>query len=253
MVHFPIVRHKKIKRMDNSSLFIFQTLIGLFFVLLAFRFGLYWIMALIAVQAVLMNIFVLKMMNVFGFEITGGNVMYASIFLGTDMICEHYGKEKARKAVWVGFFASIFMIIMSQFMIWYSPSQLENGVLLHNTFTTIFSLTPRIVLASMAAYLISQNLDIYIYSAIKKATKDRFLWLRNNGSTMISQLFDSVFFTFVGLYGIVANSENVWHIIIFTYIVKVGIALMDTPFIYLSKMWPFRPHLQEDSSVKKEV
>ena len=137
-----------------------------------------------------MNIFVLKMMNVFSLEITGGNVLYASIFLGTDMICEHYGKEKARQAVWIGFFASIFFVVMSQFVILYEPSTLDDGEYLHRTLLTIFQVSPRIVLASMA------------------------------------------------------NSENVWQIILFTYLVKIIIAVMDTPFIYLSKMWQFRPHLK---------
>lgn len=231
--------------MDNASLFIFHTIIGLSFILIAFRLGLNWLIALIAVEAVIMNIFVLKMMNVFSLEITGGNVMYASIFLGTDIICEHYGKRKARQAVWIGFFGAIFFIIMSQFTLWYTPSVLENGVSLHQALATIFETTPRIVLASMGAYLFSQNLDIYIYSAIKKATNGRFLWLRNNGSTLISQFFDSIFFTLVGLYGIVANEENVLQIILFTYLIKVIIALLDTPFIYLSKMWPFKPHLRK--------
>jgi hypothetical protein len=238
--------------MDNSILFIFEAIVGLSFTLIAFRFGLPWIMALIAVQTILMNIFVLKTMNVFGMEITGGNVMYASIFLGTDMICEHYGKEKARQAVWLGFSAAIFFIIMSQFTMWYAPSSLGNGVFLHDTLATVFQTTPRIVLASMASYLLSQNLDIYIYMAIKKATKSRFLWLRNNGATLISQLFDSIFFTFAGLYGIVANADNVWQIIFFTYMIKAFLALIDTPFMYLSKMWPFRPHLQETTIEKNE-
>jgi queuosine precursor transporter len=238
--------------MDNASLFIFQIIIGLTFTLVAFRFGLSWLMALIAVQTVIMNIFVLKMMNIFTFEITGGNVLYASIFLGTDMICEHYGKDKARQAVWIGFFTSVFFVIMSQFIMWYTPSGLEGSTFLHSTLTTIFQTTPRIVLASMGAYLLSQNLDIYIFTKIKKLTGERFLWLRNNGSTLVSQLVDSVFFTFVGLYGIVANAENVWQIILFTYIVKVVIAIMDTPFIYLSKMWPFRPHLKKATSEKPE-
>ncbi|MCD6109698.1 queuosine precursor transporter [bacterium] len=238
--------------MGNNSLFILQAIVGLSFTLIAFKFGLPWLMMLIAVQAVIMNIFVLKMMNVFSFEITGGNVLYASIFLGTDIICEHYGKDKARQAVWMGFFASLFFIIMSQFIVWYNPSTLENSVFLHNTLTTIFNTTPRIVLASMISYLISQHLDIYIYTSIKKVTGDKLLWLRNNGSTFISQLFDSIFFSFAGLYGIVANAQNVWQIILFTYIVKIIIAVMDTPFIYLSKMWPFRPHLKKEIPQKNE-
>ncbi len=227
--------------MSNEIIFIIQILIGLGFTLIAFRIGFHWLLALIAVQAVLMNIFVLKMMNIFSLEVTGGNVLYASIFLGTDIICEHFGKEKARQAVWIGFFASVFLIVMSQLIILYTPSVLDEGNFLHNTLATIFETTPRIVAASMASYLISQHLDISIFNFIKKTTKGKFLWLRNNASTLISQLVDTVFFTFVGLYGIVANAENVWQIILFTYLLKVIIALVDTPFIYLSKTSLFKP------------
>jgi uncharacterized integral membrane protein (TIGR00697 family) len=227
--------------MNNDAIFILQIAIGLTFTLIAFRIGFHWLLALIAVQAVLMNIFVLKMMNLFTFEVTGGNVLYASIFLGTDIICEHYGNRRARQAVWLGFFASMFFLVMSQFIILYTPSVLDEGNFLHNTLATIFSTTPRIVLASMGAYLISQHLDIFIFNWLKKATKGKFLWLRNNGSTLVSQLVDTIFFTFVGLYGIVANAENVWQIIIFTYLIKVVIALLDTPFIYLSKTKLFKP------------
>ncbi|MFC1655785.1 queuosine precursor transporter [Patescibacteria group bacterium] len=227
--------------MSNEVIFIIQILIGLSFTLIAFRFGFHWLLALIAVQAVLMNIFVLKMMNIFTLEVTGGNVLYASIFLGTDIICEHFGKEKARQAVWIGFFASIFLIVMSQLIILYTPSVLDEGNFLHGTLSTIFETTPRIVGTSMVSYLISQHLDISIFNFIKKATKGRFLWLRNNVSTLVSQLIDTIFFTFVGLYGIVANAENVWQIILFTYLLKVIIALLDTPFIYLSKTRLFKP------------
>lgn len=230
--------------MSNEVIFILHILIALFFILIAFKIGFHWLLALIAVQAVLMNIFVLKMMNIFTLEVTGGNVLYASIFLGTDIICEHYGKNKARQAVWIGFFASVFFIIMSQFIMWYYPSSLDDGAFLHNTLSTIFTTTPRIVLASMGAYLISQHLDITIFNFLKKITKGKYLWLRNNGSTIVSQLIDTIFFTFVGLYGIVATNENVWQIILFTYIVKVIIAALDTPFIYLSKTRLFKPGRQ---------
>ncbi len=232
--------------MENSSLFIFQIIVALSCTVVAFRLGRSWLIALIAVQTVIMNIFVLKMMNVFSLEVTGGNVLYASVFLGTDLLCEHYGKKQARQAVWIGFSAAVFFIIMSQFIIWYTPSQLENGAFLHNALATIFETTPRIVLASMGGYLVSQHLDIYIYTHIKKRTGDKYLWLRNNGSTLVSQFIDSIFFTFVGLYGIVANADNVWHIILFTYLIKVLIAFLDTPFMYLSKMWPLRPHYKTE-------
>lgn len=228
--------------MNNDIIFILQILAGLTFILIAFRIGFHWLLALIAVQAVLMNIFVLKTMDLFSLEgVTGGNVLYASIFLGTDIICEHLGSKKARQAVWLGFFASLFFIVMSQFIILYTPSGFPESVAMHETLKSIFTLAPRIVFASMGAFLISQHLDIFLFNWFKKLTKNKHLWLRNNGSTMISQFVDTVFFTFVGLWGVVANSENVWTIILFTYLVKILVAVLDTPFIYLSKLKAFKP------------
>ncbi len=227
--------------MDNNIIFVLQILAGLTFILIAFRIGFHWLLALIAVQAVLMNIFVLKTMPLFGLETTGGNVLYASIFLGTDLICEHMGSKKARQAVWLGFFASIFFIVMSQFILLYTPSLLGDGQFLHDTLSTVFGFAPQILFGSMLAFLVSQNLDIYIFNWIKKRTGEKHLWLRNNGSTLISQLFDTLIFTFVGLWGIVANVENFWQIVLFTYLIKSFVAIVDTPFIYLSKLKAFKP------------
>lgn len=228
--------------MNNDIIFVLQILAGLTFILIAFKIGFHWLLALIAVQAVLMNIFVLKTMDLFSLEaVTGGNVLYASIFLGTDIICEHLGDKKARQAVWLGFFASLFFIVMSQFIIWYTPSQFADSLAMHETLKTIFELAPRIIFASMLAYLVAQNLDIFIFKRIKKLTKGKYLWLRNNASTMISQFVDTLIFTFVGLYGTIATAENVWAIILFTYIIKVIVATLDTPFIYLSKLKAFKP------------
>ncbi len=228
--------------MNNDIIFVLQTLAGLSFILIAFRIGFHWLLALIAVQAVLMNIFVLKTMDLFTLEgVTGGNVLYASIFLGTDIICEHLGAKKARQAVWLGFFASLFFIVMSQFIILYVPSAFPESLAMHETLKSIFELAPRIMFASILAYLVSQNLDILIFNRIKKLTNKKHLWLRNNVSTMISQLFDTVIFTFAGLYGTIATAENVWAIILFTYIIKITVAALDTPFIYLSKLKAFKP------------
>lgn len=227
--------------MNNDIIFVLQILVGLTFILIAFRIGFHWLLALIAVMAVLMNIFVLKQMTLFGLETTGGNVLYASIFLGTDLICEHVGSKKARQAVWLGFFASLFFLVMSQFIIWYTPSLIGDGQFLHDTLSVIFGFAPQILFGSMLAFLVSQHLDIFIFNWIKKKTGEKYLWLRNNGSTLISQLVDSLIFTFVGLWGIVANVENFWQLVLFTYIIKVFVSILDTPFIYLSKLKAFKP------------
>lgn len=213
----------------NELLFILMTLISLFFMLIAFRLGKSWVIAMIAASAVLANIFVVKGIYLFGLAATGGNVVYASIFFGTDLLCEHYGKKEARKAVWIGFFASVFFLVSSQFILRFVPADYD---IAQEGFKTIFSLTPRIVLGSMIAYLISQNLDVWIFHKIKTKTKGKFLWLRNNASTLTSQLIDSIIFTLIAFLGVY---PHLWQMILFTYIIKLVVAALDTPFIYLSK------------------
>jgi len=215
--------------MTNEVLFIVMTLITLAFVLIAFRLGKNWLIGLIAVQAVLMNIFVVKGMYLFGLAATGGNVLYASIFLATDLLSEHYGKKQANLAVRVGFFVSLFFLITSQLIIKFVPADYDMA---QGAMMTLFTMTPRIVLGSLTAYLISQHLDVWSFEKIKKLTKGKYLWLRNNGSTMTSQLIDSIIFTLIAFWGVY---PNLIQLILFTYLIKIIVAAIDTPFIYLSK------------------
>lgn len=228
--------------MSNNWIFIIQSLVSLMFVLMAFKMGKKWLVALLAVNVVLMNIFVTKQMMLFGLAATGGNVLYASIFLSTDMLAEHYGKKVALKAVRIGFFVSIFFLVMSQFILWFTPVGWDTA---HGSLQTLFTLTPRIVGASMIAYLISQHLDVYLFERIKKSTKGKFLWLRNNGSTFVAQGVDSIIFTMLAFY-MVPGFEQIWSIILFTWIVKLVVAVLDTPFMYLSKLKVFKPLDKED-------
>ena len=220
----------------NELWFFSQTLISLFFTLIAFRLGYTFLIGLISAQVVLMNVFVVKQLTLFGLAVTGGNVLYASIFLGTDIIAEHYGRDKAYEAVRIGFGVSIFFLIMSQFILSYIPNEYD---IAQPSFKILFSLTPRIVLGSMAAYLISQHIDVFLFHKIKQKTGGKWIWLRNNGSTFCSQLLDSVTFTLIAFGGVY---HNIIELILTTYVIKIVVAAIDTPFIYLSKLNFFMPN-----------
>jgi len=219
----------------NEGWFLLQALVAFVTVMACFRLGKTWLMAYVAVTVVLMNIFVMKQVNIFGLEATLGNVMYSSIFFVSDLLSEHYGREKAYKVVRIGFFAALFAVIMTQFAMRYVPSEFDFA---QGAFSTLFSLTPRIVLASLFTYFITQNLDIWIYHKIKERTGEKYLWLRNNGSTLISQFLDSFLFTYLAFYG---HFQVLHEIALFTFFIKMVIAILDTPFIYLSKLAFFEP------------
>lgn len=228
----------------HNETFFFLLLVTMFgATLLAFRLGRSYLFGLIMLEVGLMNIFVVKQFNIFGLAVTGGNILYGGIFLATDLLTEHYGKAIAKKAVWAGFGAGVFMLVASQLTTAMTPNEFDTT---GRAFETLFSPTARIVLASLASYLIVQHLDVWLYAALKKLTADKFLWLRNNLSTIVSQTIDSIFFTAAGLLIIPIFAESklfagfvpvaaFWQVVGFTIAVKILIAILDTPIIYISK------------------
>ena len=163
---------------------------------------------------------------------TLGNIVYATSFLVTDILSENYGKEEARKAVWVGFFAIVVMTLFMNIALLFTPDQSDFA---QDSLSTIFSIMPRIAAGSLIAYLLSQRHDVWSYSFWRaRFPEDRHIWIRNNLSTMVSQLIDSIVFVFIAFYGVFALSVLL-DILLTTYILKWLVAVADTPFIYWSK------------------
>lgn len=223
--------------MDSANLFNSLLWIGFVFanlgiIVLVFRFfgrqGLY---AIIVAAVITANIQVLKTVEVFGLVSTLGNILYGGIFFATDILTEVYGKKAARRGVWLGFIGMALMTLWMQFGLKFIPhaSDFSQGAL-----QTIFSLMPRIAAGSMTAYLVSQHHDIWAFLFWKRKTKGRFLWLRNNASTMVSQAIDSAIFCTIALWG-VFDSSTWLQILASTYFIKLFVAVIDTPFIYLAK------------------
>lgn len=218
----------------NELLFFITILVNFIGVLIIYKFfnktGLFiWI----AISTIIANIEVTKCIDLFGLSLTLGNVSYSSTFLVTDILSEMYGSKEARKSVIIGFFAMIMFTLIIQLDLMFIPNSED---LVSNAMNTIFSIMPRICIASLISYLISNMLDTYLYEFIKnKFPDDKLLWLRNNGSTLISQFIDSILFTTISFIGIYSNKVLI-ELIITTYIVKALIALLDTPFLYIAKM-----------------
>lgn len=218
--------------MDNLILWIIFMLVDLSLVILAFKlFGKVGLYITIAMSIILANIQVIKIIDIFGITITLGNILYGSIFLATDLLSEFYGKKDARKGVWIGFFVMIVATIYMQFAIMFKPS-VDDFIQPH--MVAMFSFFPRIVFASMVAYLMSQMHDVWAFNFWKKKTKGKYLWIRNNASTVVSQLIDSAIFCTIAFLGVFSRSIF-FQILITTYIFKVIVAAVDTPFIYLAK------------------
>ncbi len=216
----------------NSLLWIGFIFLDLGLVTLIYRFfgktGLY---VVIVASVIVANIQVVKTVAIFGLVATLGNVLYGSIFFATDILSEIYGREAARRGVWLGFIGMALMTLWMQIGLQFIPHVSDFS---QESFLTIFGLMPRIAAGSITAYLISQHHDIWAFLFWKRKTKGRFLWLRNNASTMVSQIIDSVIFCGIALWGVFDTAT--WsQILLSTYLLKLMVAVIDTPFLYLAK------------------
>jgi len=175
-----------------------------------------------------------KLISIFGFTIDAGIIAYPWTFLFTDTISEVWGKRAARSVVWVGFFANILLMLL----IWIGGLLPPSPEWQHQeAFWTILGAVPRIVVASMAAYLISQHHDVFAFNFWRNKTRGRWLWLRNNLSTGVSQAIDTVVFGAIAFYGVVPLNVLVGEIMLAQYVIKLSIALLDTPICYLLVGW----------------
>jgi uncharacterized integral membrane protein (TIGR00697 family) len=201
-------------------------------VLFAYRlFGKTGLYVWTAIGVILANIQVMKTVQVFGLVTALGNVIYSSLFLVTDILNENHSKEDAQKAVWIGFFVLITTTILMQITIQFIPHESD---FISEHLTAIFSFLPRIAFASLVAYLISQNHDVWFFDKMKKKHDKKYLWFRNNLSTMTSQVLDNIVFTVIAFVG-VFSWDIIAQIFITSLILKVIIAGLDTPFIYLAR------------------
>lgn len=216
----------------NNLLWVGFTLIALSLTTLVYRFfGKFGLYAIIVALVITANIQVVKTVQIFGLVATLGNVLYASIFFATDILSEVYGRKAARRGVWLGFIGMALMTLWMQFGLKFIPHASDFS---QESLETIFGLMPRIAAGSMVAYLVSQHHDVWAFLFWKNKTKGRFLWLRNNASTMVSQAIDSIIFCSIALWGLFDTST--WlQILATTYLLKLLVAAIDTPFIYLAK------------------
>ena len=221
--------------MPNEILIILSFLLIYGGVMLFYRlFGKNGLLAFNVMATLLANIEVLLVVRAFGIEMTLGNVLFASTFLITDILSENHGKKDANRAVIISTLCSVFFIAISQMWLLYTPSESDWA---SSSFRTIFSITPRVVCASLIVYLISQLIDVWLYHKWWDWCRKRFgdekkgLWIRNNGSTMISQMINTLLYTFLAFYG-TYDIRTLLSIFISSYLIFFVTSLLDTPFVY---------------------
>ena len=224
----------------QQELLWFTTLfVDLGFTVILYRlFGKAGLQVAIATAIILANLQGPKLTEIFGIQTSLGVIFYSSIFFATDVLSENYGRAEANKAVRMGFVVSVIVLVMLSLALLYQPTQSPETARfsadIHDAFTTIVNFTPRFVFGSLLAYYISQSFDVWAFHRIKKITGDRWLWLRNNLSTMSSQALDTVIYSLVAWWGIV-DLRTALALGAAKYVFKLVIAAIDTVFIYWAR------------------
>ena len=165
------------------------------------------------------------------FIVSAGILPYPITFLVTDLISELYGQKKANRVVISGFVASIFVL----FFLWLGGqfSAIPDSIVNDNIYNAVFRNAWRIIAASMVAYLIAQFIDVRIFHFWKKLTRGKHLWLRNNASTIFSQLVDTSVILIILCSAGVIEWERFYSLWMMGWLFKVLVALIDTPIIYV--------------------
>ena len=220
--------------MYNDLIFVTTVLLYLGSVLLLYKlFGKNGLYAFAVFSTLLGNIAVCKCVDIFGLSTTAGNVLYAATFLVTDILSEKYGKKEASLCVAYSFSTMVLWLVGTQLILLFTPNANDY---INDSLRVVFGLVPRVTIGSLAGFVLSQNIDVFLYHYIwdKSGGNERMLWLRNNLSTLTSQLIDTVVFTTIAFWGVYPTNVF-FSILITTYLFKALVALLDTPFIYSSR------------------
>ena len=188
-----------------------------------------FIASLVASNLIFQKFFTWNFLGI-DFELSVGIIAYPVTFLVTDLISELYGQKRANQVVVSGFFASVFTTLLV--LISANANAVEWSPIDNTTFTKVFGLTGPAFFASMVAYLTAQLIDVRIFHFWKRLTKGKHLWLRNNASTMFSQLVDTSVILIILCSAGVIEWERFYTLWMMGWLFKVLVALIDTPIIY---------------------
>ncbi len=183
------------------------------------------IMALFTAVLLISNIASTKILLLWKFTFDGGTLLFPLSYIFGDILTEVYGYKRARKVIWTGFFCALLMSAVLMIVVALPPSR---DWPYQEAFRNIIGLTPRIVLASLIAYLAGEFSNSYILAKIKIKMKGKLLWLRTISSTLVGEGVDTLLFVFITFYGIFP----IWIIIVSNYIFKCGVEIILTPITY---------------------
>lgn len=194
-----------------------------------------------------MNLFVLKQINLLGLEVTASESLAVGYLLGLSLIQEFYGRKAARQHVLISMTVSIGFLILAWVHLSYSPNSYD---LAHSLYVQLLKPLPRLIGASLLSFLTIQVVDIAFFQYLRQKTQGKWFAGRTGLTLILSQLLDTLLFSFLGLYGLV---HNIIHIMIVSFTIKVVVIFFSLPFVQLSKsvMGPGKSSGNETTDLKK--
>jgi uncharacterized integral membrane protein (TIGR00697 family) len=156
--------------------------------------------------------------------------------LVTDLLSEFYGKRRTDYVVFSGFAALLLVLLV----IWLGGlfPALPFSAVNDQAYDVVFGNSVRVIVASMAAYIVAQLVDVRIFHFWKRVTRGKHLWVRNNFSTMLSQGVDSILVILILFVGVLPNGTMIQYMAD-AWLFKILMAALDTPFMYLG-VWAYR-------------
>ena len=194
------------------------------------------ILCIFSASVTIASVLASKIIRVVGLFVPAGVLAYSITFACTDIISEIWGKDRANQSVLGGFAALVVVWVLVQVALHWPKAPFWNN---EAAFQSILGSTARIIVASSVAYLVSQFHDVWAFHFWKRITRNRHLWLRNNLSTVVSQFIDSFLFITIAFYGTIPTGP----LVLGQWIIKMVIALLDTPVVYLG-VWAIRRNMQ---------
>jgi len=195
-----------------------------------------FLFALFIASMVIVNVLGTKITTILGVRVSVGIFFMPLLFLITDIIGEVYGRKEATLFVNYGTIMLVFLFLMMNLCIAVTPNETWH---LQPEYKAVFGSSLRMTLASLISFVISQHVDVFLFDFWKKVTRGKHLWIRNNASTITSQLFDTILFDFIAFWHINENYTAAFllTIILPYWLFKVAFALLDTPFCYWGVRW----------------
>lgn len=215
--------------MHNFYTLLFQIGICCGLSLVALRVGEKCLNSWLCLLAVAMNLFVTKQITLLGLDVTASEALAVSYLLGLSLIQEYYGREAARKHVFTAFLCCVGFLFLTQTHLFFHPNKYD---MMHGHFEALFKPMPRLILASMVSFFMIQLVDIALFSFLQYKTNGRHLTMRTGMCLVLSQIMDTVIFSYLGLYGLV---ENLSHVMLVSFAIKTATIFLSLPYVSFSK------------------